>query len=115
MPKGNHNAKGRPPSLAPRTQYVTVKLSEAEKARLEEAARLLNATKTQIVVNGIDTIHAQAIAAENKRRKEAGSTGGKLPAIERAKISFGDFSPSMDALQARAQEIEKADKKKEAD
>ena len=68
MTKGNPN--GRPPSLAPRVNSLTVKLSDAEKARLDEAAALLDTTKTKVIVKGIDKIHAEALAAEKKRQKE---------------------------------------------
>ena len=68
MTKGNPN--GRPPSLAPREKHLHVTLSTAENDRLEEAARILDETKTRIIVRGIDKVHAEAVAMERKRQKE---------------------------------------------
>lgn len=69
MTKGNPN--GRPPSLEPRTQKLTVMLSDAEKERLEEAARLLDTTKTKVIVRGIDKVYDEAAAEAWKRQKES--------------------------------------------
>lgn len=65
MGKGNPN--GRPPSRIPRDKRLTVRLSEAEYQRLEEAAENLDTTKTEVIAKGIERIHAEAIA--KKRRK----------------------------------------------
>ena len=70
MAKGNPN--GRPPSLTPRTATVTVRLSDADKDKLEEAARLTSETKTGVIVEGIDYVYSKAIAAEKKRQREGG-------------------------------------------
>jgi uncharacterized protein (DUF1778 family) len=70
MTKGNPN--GRPPSLTPRTQTVAFRLSEADRERLDEAAALLNTTKTKVVVEGIETVYLRAKSeARRKQRKEA--------------------------------------------
>ena len=68
MTKGNPN--GRPPSAEPRINYVGVKLSEAEAAKLDEAARLLDTTKTKVIVRGIDKVYDEAAAEAWKRQKE---------------------------------------------
>lgn len=68
MTKGNPN--GRPPSLSPRTQKLTIMLSDAEKERLEETARLLNTTKTKVIVRGIDKVYDEAAAEAWKQQKE---------------------------------------------
>lgn len=68
MTKGNPN--GRPPSKNPRVKQITVMLSEAEKERLEEAARLLDTTKTKVIVRGIDKVYDEAAAEAWKRQKE---------------------------------------------
>jgi predicted DNA-binding protein len=65
MGKGNPN--GRPPSRIPRDKRLTVRLSEAEYQRLEEAAENLDTTKTEVIAKGIERIHAEIIA--KKRRK----------------------------------------------
>ncbi len=65
MGKGNPN--GRPPSRIPRDKRLTVRLSEAEYQRLEEAAENLDTTKTEVIAKGIERIHAETIAT--KRRK----------------------------------------------
>lgn len=69
MTKGNPN--GRPPSLEPRTNNINVKLTDAEKERLEEAARLLDTTKTKVIVRGIDKVYDEAAAEAWKRQKES--------------------------------------------
>lgn len=63
---GKGNPQGRPPSLAPRVHSVRVRLNEAECMRLEEAAALLEATKTEVIVRGIDKVHAEAVAKARK-------------------------------------------------
>ena len=69
MTKGNPN--GRPPSKNPQVKQITVMLSEAEKERLEEAARLLDTTKTKVIVRGIDKVYDEAAAEAWKRQKES--------------------------------------------
>lgn len=69
MTKGNPN--GRPPSATPRTNYVGVKLSEAEANKLDEAARLLDTTKTKVIVRGIEKVYDEAAAEAWKRQKES--------------------------------------------
>lgn len=69
MTKGNPN--GRPPSVAPRVNNINVKLTDAEKERLEEAARLLDTTKTKVIVRGIDKVYDEAAAEAWKRQKES--------------------------------------------
>ncbi len=67
MTKGN--PKGRPPSEAPRVERVEIKLTEAEKERLEEAAHLLDTTKTKVIVRGIEKVYDEAAAEAWKRQK----------------------------------------------
>lgn len=69
MTKGNPN--GRPPSVAPRVARVTVALSEVEADKLEEAARLLDTTKTKVIVRGIEKVYDEAAAEAWKRQKES--------------------------------------------
>lgn len=69
MTKGNPN--GRPPSKNPRETHIHVKLSAAENERLEEAARLLDTTKTKVIVRGIDKVYDEAAAEAWKRQKES--------------------------------------------
>ena len=64
MGKGNPN--GRPPSLAPRDKNIRIRLNEAEYQRLEEAAELLETTKTKIITAGIERVHAEAVAKRKK-------------------------------------------------
>lgn len=68
MTKGNPN--GRPPSLTPRTTTVTVRLSDADKEKLEEAARMTGETKTGVIVEGIDYVYSKAIATEKRRQRK---------------------------------------------
>lgn len=70
MTKGNPN--GRPPSLTPRTTTVTVRLSDADKEKLEEAARMTGETKTGVIVEGIDYVYSKAIATEKRRQRKEG-------------------------------------------
>lgn len=70
MTKGNPN--GRPPSLTPRSANLHVRLSDADREKLEEAARLTGETKTGVIVEGIDYVYSKAIAAEKKRQREGG-------------------------------------------
>ena len=65
MGKGNPN--GRPPSLAPRTHGIQIRLNEAEYQRLEEAAALLNTTRTKVITAGIEKVHAEAVASKRKK------------------------------------------------
>ena len=65
MGKGNPN--GRPPSRIPRDKRLTVRLSEAEYQRLEEAAENLGTTKTEVIAKGIDRIHAETIAKKGRK------------------------------------------------
>lgn len=69
MTKGN--PKGRPPSAEPRTKNINVKLSEAEADKLDEAARLLDTTKTKVIVRGIEKVYDEAAAEAWKRQKES--------------------------------------------
>jgi len=68
---GKGNPNGRPPSLAPRRNYVGVNLTDAERDRLDEAARILDTTKTKVIVEGIDTVYLQAKKKERQQAKEA--------------------------------------------
>ena len=67
------NYNGRPPSLDPRKNHIGINLTDGEKARLEETAKLLEMTKTNVIVKGIDTLYLQAKTAERRdsKRKEA--------------------------------------------
>lgn len=67
---GKGNPNGRPPSPRPRTATLTFRLTEAEKEKLEEAARLIGETKTGVIVEGIDLVYSKAIAAEKKRQQK---------------------------------------------
>ena len=75
-PKGKGgNPNGRPPSIDPRTKMVAFKLSAAERERLDEAARILETTKTKIVVEGIELVYARALR-EERQRERANKEGG---------------------------------------
>ena len=67
--RGGH---GRPPSPRPRTSTLTVRLTEAEKEKLEEAARLIGETKTGVIVEGIELVYSRAIATERRSQREGG-------------------------------------------
>lgn len=69
--RGGH---GRPPSPRPRTATLTFRLTEAEKEKLEEAARMTGETKTGVIVEGIDLVYSKAIAAEKKRQQDEQKT-----------------------------------------
>lgn len=60
--RGGH---GRPPSPRPRTSTLTVRLTEAEKEKLEEAARLIGETKTGVIVEGIELVYSRALEEGN--------------------------------------------------
>jgi len=68
MAKGNHLAKGRPPSPAPRTIHVTIKMTEAEKRRLDVTAEILGTTKTKVLIEGLNRMMNEAAAIEKKRQ-----------------------------------------------
>lgn len=72
MAKGNPN--GRPPSATPRTNNLHIRLTDADKMKLEEAARIEGKTKSVVIVEGIDYVYSRAIATEKKRQKEGGET-----------------------------------------
>ena len=69
--QGKGNPNGRPPSLEPRRNYVGVNLTDAERDRLNEAARILDTTKTKIIVEGIGLVYLQAKKQERQQAKEA--------------------------------------------
>lgn len=75
-PHGNPN--GRPPSPTPRTSTLTIRLTDAEKLKLEEAARLTAGTKTSVIVEGIDYIYSRALAAERRRQRNEAAHGEHL-------------------------------------
>ena len=75
MPKGNPN--GRPPSMTPRSSNLHVRLSDADREKLEEAARLTGESKTVVICEGIDYVYSKAIAAEKKRQRQEGDTPGE--------------------------------------
>ena len=64
---GKGNPNGRPQSIEPRLKMVAFKLSAAERERLDEAARILDATKTKVVVEGIDLVYSRALKEERRR------------------------------------------------
>ncbi len=66
---GKGNPNGRPPSIEPRLKMVAFKLSAAERERLDEAARILDTTKTKVVTRGIDLVYSQALKEERQRQK----------------------------------------------
>ncbi len=66
------NPNGRPPSKTPRSGNLHVRLSDADREKLEEAARLTGKTKTVVIVEGIDYVYSKAIAAEKKRQRKEG-------------------------------------------
>ena len=68
--KGKGNPNGRPPSLDPRKNHIGINLTDGEKARLEETAHLMNTTKTNVIVKGIDALYLQAKTEERRARKE---------------------------------------------
>ena len=65
----NYQAKGRPTPDNPRKNYVTVKMTDAEKARLDEAARMRKTTKTKVIVEGVERIYNEAAADAWKEQK----------------------------------------------
>ena len=67
---GKGNPNGRPPSLEPRKNYIGANLTDAERERLDEAARILGTTKTKIIVEGINLVYLQAKKEEAYKRKE---------------------------------------------
>lgn len=67
MARGNPN--GRPPSLDPRRNHIGINLTDGEKARLEETARLMKLTKTNVIVEGINRLYLQAKTNERKEAK----------------------------------------------
>ena len=75
-PKGNPN--GRPPSPTPRTSTLTVRLTDAEKMKLEEAARLTAGTMTSVIMEGIDYVYSKALAAERQRQRNEAAHGEHL-------------------------------------
>lgn len=58
--KGNHS--GRPASANPRNKVINLKLTEEERAHLDEAARILEKTKTEVIVGGIEYMYDKAAA-----------------------------------------------------
>lgn len=66
----NYKATGRPPSNDPRRNVVTVKLSDAEKERLDLAAEILDITKTKVIVEGINRMMNEAGAVAYERQRE---------------------------------------------
>ena len=68
--KGKGNPNGRPPSLTPRTSTMTLRLTDAARERLEEAARILDTTKTRIITDGIDLVYLRAKKEERNKDKE---------------------------------------------
>ena len=67
----NYNATGRPPSKNPRGNALHIRLSDADAARLTEAAELTGKTKTAVIVEGIDLVYSRAVIEERKRKKAA--------------------------------------------
>lgn len=63
----NYNATGRPPSKDPRKNYITVKMTDTEKEKLEATARILSMTKTSVIVAGVERMYTEAAAQEWKR------------------------------------------------
>ena len=58
---------GRPASPTPRTGNLHIRLSDADREKLEEAARITGKTKTVVIVEGIDYIYSKAIAEKLKQ------------------------------------------------
>lgn len=52
------NAKMGRPTNNPRVIQTRIRMSEAEAAMLEECAKALNKTKTEIVITGIKKVYA---------------------------------------------------------
>ena len=69
---GRGNPNGRPPSIEPRLKMVGVKLSAAERERLDEAARMKNTTKTKVIVEGIDLVYSRALQEERRQQRQEG-------------------------------------------
>ena len=67
---GKGNPNGRPPSLNPRTKIVGFRLSETDRQRLDEAARILDTTKTKVIVEGIETVYLRAKKEERQQAKQ---------------------------------------------
>ena len=68
MAKGNPN--GRPASLTPRTGNLHIRLTDADKMKLDETVRLTGKTKTVVIMEGIDYVYSKAIAAAKKKEVE---------------------------------------------
>lgn len=68
--KRKGNPHGRPASTTPRTETFTVRLTDAEKLKLEEAARMTGAKKTAVIVEGIDYVYSKALAEAKKLERQ---------------------------------------------
>lgn len=60
--KRKGNPHGRPASANPRNKVINLKLTEEERAHLDEAARILETTKTEVIVGGIEYMYDKAAA-----------------------------------------------------
>ncbi len=69
--KGNHSATGRPPSADPKRNFFTVKMTDGEKAELEDTAELLQMKKSRVLMEGLHRMTEKA-RAEAWRRQEEG-------------------------------------------
>jgi len=58
---------GRPASPTPRNGNLHIRLSDADREKLEEAARITGKTKTIVIVEGIDYVFSKAIAEKRKQ------------------------------------------------
>ena len=71
MPKGNHNAKGRPPSKEPKIKRVSLRVSDETYMLISELAAQLGTTKTKAIIEAVKR------ALKNEKRKEGRSSAEK--------------------------------------
>lgn len=64
MPKGNHNAKGRPPSAEPKNKRFSLRVSDENYILISELAERLGTNKTQAVIEAVKR------TLKNEKRKE---------------------------------------------
>lgn len=63
----NMSPAGRPKSENPRNVRLEIRLTKTESQLLEECARELNTTKTDVIVKGIEIIHQHPGRANRKK------------------------------------------------
>ena len=73
--KRRGNPHGRPASTTPRTSTFSIRLTDAEKMQLEEAARMTGETKTAVIVEGIGYVYSKALAEAKKLERQQAKEG----------------------------------------